>query len=378
MDALPFGSGEDLDLPIRPPGDATGDTVIEGVVDEFGSATEDLFRISNNPIAGSVIFERGTNLVVRYAERATGHIFEVVLPRSTSSSQFTKTRITNNTLPKIYEAYFRSDGSAVLFRSLRDDSDVVESLSLSLTPPSTQATSSEFYNVAATALRGDIGSVAVGTGNTLFYSLRDAASIVSSAFNGSGAKTLATSAFTDWRLASAGNSVLVYTKASANTSGYAYRLNTASGGLTKVLGPLSGLIVTPNSAGNRLLYSYVDGGRTRLFAKNTADNSNIEISYSTLAEKCVWSTADTEIIYCGTPDNGVGAGEPDNWYKGITHFSDLLWQLDTKDNIAQLLAEPQKEYDVDIDAVDLKLSPDEDYLIFTNKLDLTLWALRIE
>src|SRR5690606_4110878 len=106
-------------------------------------------------------------------------------------------------------------------------------------------------------------------------------------------------------------------------------------------------------------------------------NSN-EILPATLAEKCVWSETESATLYCGVPLSGIGAGEPDNWYKGITRFSDRLWRFDTEVDIAEILAEPQATYGVNIDASELRLSSDEGYLVFINRNDLSLWALKLE
>src|SRR3990167_9432725 len=191
-DILPFGSGDDISGPTTNDPRLTTGTGEQQVFDEFAVPTAKLFRLSNTPVAGAVVLNpRSTSsgqgststTIVRYVDRATGHIYDVNL------ATLEKTKVTNQTLPKIYEAYFRPDGNAVLFRSLKNDSDVVENLSLALTPPTaTVSTSSPqastLYSVSSTALRGDISSVAVGSGNTLFYALRDTSSIVSSAFNG--------------------------------------------------------------------------------------------------------------------------------------------------------------------------------------------------
>ena len=281
-------------------------------------------------------------------------------------------------MPKIYEAYFRPDGNAVLLRSLKDDSDVVENRVFTLTSPKSTSTDN-LYTVSSTALRGDISTIAVaGTGNTLFYALRDVSSVVSSTFNGTGSKTLLTSPFSDWRLAMTGNSLVLHTKASTNVSGYAYTLNTSNGVLTKILGPLNGLLALPNASGNQVLYSYVENNETRLFAKNLQSKDVSEISPATLAEKCVWSAKNTNTVFCGAPTYNPEAGEPDNWYSGVTHFSDRIWSFDTSIEIAKILAEPKENLGIDIDVIEPKLSPNEDYLIFVNKTDLSLWALRLE
>jgi len=372
--SLPFGS-EGNTLPVagsRQPADETSE-----LVDKFSSPTANLFRLSATPVAGAVVFERGKQLVVRYVDRATGHIYDANL------ATLEKTKVTNNTLPKIYEAYFRTDGNAVLLRYLKDDSDVVENLSLTLSPPqATVSTSSPqanaLYTVASTALRGQISAVATGPGNALFYALKDTSSIVTSTFNGASVRTILASPFTDWRLAVAGNRLIIYTKASARIAGYAYTLNISNRALAKILGPLNGLVAIPNTSGNQVLYSYVEGDKTKLFAKNLANNTLSEILPATLAEKCVWSARNTSVLFCGAPADSPGSGEPDDWYRGATHFSDDIWLFNTNDGVAQVLAEPEQSLRTNIDVMEPKLSPDEDYLIFLNKNDLSLWALRLE
>ena len=364
---LPFGSAPTPSGVGVPTSDPTGAS------EEIDARpTTNLFRISSTPVAGAVIFTKNNQTIVRYVDRATGHIYD------TDLAMLVKTKVANQTLPKIYEAYFRPDGNAVLLRSLKEDSDVVENIVLTLTPPKSISTDA-LYTVSSAALRGDIGAVATAdSGNTLFYALRDTSTINSSAFNGTGAKTLLASPFTDWRLAVAGNNLVVYTKASAGAAGYAYTLNTASRAFTKILGPFNGLAVVPNKADNRVLYSYFENDGTRLFVKNLVNNALSEILPTTLAEKCVWSAKNIGTFFCGTPTAGITGAEPDNWYKGATHFSDYIWRFDTNSEVAQLLSEPKRSFGVDIDVIDPKLSPDENYLVFINKTDLSLWALKLE
>ncbi len=372
--SLPFGSE---DNPLSP---VSGQRPVEEtpeLVDQFSSPSANLLRLSTTPVAGAVVFERGKRPIVRYVDRATGHLYDVVLPTETSPVALEKTKVTNNTLPKIYEAYFRTDGNAVLLRYLKDDSDVVENLSLALSPP--QGTSTDaLYTVASTALRGKISAVALGPGNALFYALKDTSSIVTSTFNGASVRTILTSPFTDWRLAAAGGHLIVYTKASARIAGYAYTLNTSNRALAKILGPLNGLVAVPNTSGNQVLYSYVENDKTKLFAKNLAKNTLSEILPATLAEKCVWSARDTSVLFCGAPTDNPGSREPDEWYRGATHFSDDIWLFNTNSGVGKVLAEPKQSLRIDIDVAEPKLSPNEDYLIFLNKNDLTLWALRLE
>lgn len=374
-DGLPFGSGEDINIPALDQGkDTIGQTT---PFDENITEEDKLFRISNAPVAGFTIFNRGSkaSTIVRYVDRATGHIFDATLPSEDNSLE--KARVTNNTLPKIYEAHFRSDGSEVLLRSI-NEVGAIENLTLTLAPPRTTSTSSpQLYSITATNLRGNIDSPLSGAGNTLFYVARDANTIVSSTFTGTSIRTLLESAFDNWRLERAGNSLLVYTKASASAPGYAYLLNSNGGSLSKVAGPLNGLIAVANSNGSRILYSYSQGG-TMLFVKNQQSEASSEILPATLAEKCVWSNTNSAVFFCGTPISGLVGNEPDNWYLGRTHFSDYVWRFDTNSEIAQLISNPKADFDIDLDVYEPMLSSSDGYLVFINKTDLTLWAVKLD
>ncbi len=373
--SLPFGSADGVNIPSSTD---TTDTVGQTTsFDQNASIDTKIFRIANTPVAGFTIIARGTDAVVRYMDRATGHIFETTLPKQGELATLEKARVTNNTLPKMYEAYFSPNGNSVLTRSLEDNTDVVKNMTLTLTPPRATS-SSEFYGVAATNLRGDIGSVVVGSTGNLFYSLEDSGNIVSSAFNGTAAKTLFSSAFTNWRLGRLGNNLLVATKPSSLASGYAYSLSASGGSLTKLAGPFNGLIAVANPAGSLLLYSFIENGQTKLFSKNLSKNTTSEILPATLAEKCVWSSKQASVFFCGTPVSGVVGAEPDNWYLGRSHFIDYIWQFDTNSEIAKLIAEPKTEFSLSLDVSEPKLSPNEDFLIFINHSDLTLWAVRIQ
>ncbi len=364
---LPFGEGGGNVAP----GEQNSNIV--GTISDSGSkATNKLFQISDAPVAGFVAFspKKDSPTVIRYVDRATGHIYDV--------NPFTleKTKITNNTLPKIIETYFKNDGSAVLLRSLANN-DTIQNISLALNAPRASSTDA-LYTVTATGLRGNMGDVWVGPNNSLAYSLIDDNSISISNFDGTKATRLFSSPFTDWRVRfdNIANVVLV-TKASANVSGFAYNLNTKTGSLSKLIGPLNALTLVESPDNERFAYSYNSKGQT-IFALQTIDTGEItNILPATFADKCVWSKKNTSTLYCGTPSN-IGAYEPDNWYQGTSHFSDQIWSFDTVNKIAENLASPGGNTNAGIDVLNPSLSPNEDYLVFMNKNDLTLWALKLQ
>lgn len=369
---LPFGSSEGISIPAQ---SSSTDTV--GQETSLDKATSDsrIFRVSSTPVAGFTTITRGGESYVRYVDRATGHIFDSLLPRKGESSS-DKIRITNNTLPKIYEAYFRPDGNAVLLRTLEDGSDTITNTTLTLTAPRATTTGT-LYSVSASNLRGNIDSPYVGAGDTLYYVLKDTGTIASSNFSGGNQRSIFNSNFSSWRLSRWGTGLLVYTKAVTGSNGYAYSLST-NGTLTRLLGPLSGLTAVGNSAGNRILYSTNEGGVQKLFVRDTSKNTSSEILPASLAEKCVWSTKNTSVFYCGTPVGGIRGSEPDGWYRGETRFTDYVWMFDISREISKLIIEPKSEFDVDLDVYEPRLSPNEDYLVFMSKRDLTLWGVRLE
>jgi len=287
-----------------------------------------------------------------------------------------KIEITNNTLPKIYEADFKTDASGVVLRSLKDGGDEVQNLAVTLIPPKATSTDS-LYEIDSSILTGNIGDVNIAPVNSLFYTTLDTGSIIHAGFKGEKQTTLFTSDFTNWKLDIFGANTLLTSKSSTNLPSYAYRLNGVSGGLTKLLGPLNGLSVSPSSNGKYIAYSYGLNSQVAFRILNTGSNSVSVVEPVTLGEKCTWSIKSTGALYCGVPVGGVGPSEPDLWYQGTTHFTDRIWRFNAETGFTDVLSDPKKDFNIELDVENPKLAPDEDYLLFRNKNDQTLWAFRL-
>jgi hypothetical protein len=366
----PFGQGS-TDIPFGNNTNNNTNASSTGVGSN-GQPVANLFEVSNEPVAGMISFEKkSVGLVIRFVDRATGHIYDV------NPVTLEKTQITNNTFPKIQEAYFKNDGSSVLLRYLQNDTDSIQNLSLILTAPKSTSTG-EMYSVSSVALQGNAGGVSVGPNNSLVMASKDNGSIITLGFDGSKNTNVFTSAFTDWNISWPTTSLIeITTKASASIPGYAYDLNSTSGSMTKILGPLNALTSIQSTDGKRVAYSYNLNGKSVFAYKNLSDGSGDIILPSTFADKCVWSQKSVSSIYCGTPSS-IRQNEPDNWYQGITHFSDQIWKFDTVTLISLLVADPKKDFNTSVDMINPTLSPNEDYLFFINKNDLSLWALKLQ
>jgi hypothetical protein len=67
---------------------------------------------------------------------------------------------------------------------------------------------------------------------------------------------------------------------------------------------------------------------------------------------------------------------PDDWYRGEVSFSDQIWKINLNDGSTNMLIDPILIPDgEDIDATNLALDANEDYLFFINKKDSFLWEL---
>lgn len=155
-----------------------------------------------------------------------------------------------------------------------------------------------------------------------------------------------------------------------------FSLNPDSGKLTNLLPNFYGLSVLWSPNGEKNIYSKTDenGTNLRLEMSEKEGSETKNVGISTFAEKCVWSE-DNRTIFCAVPavlpSNAV---LPDDYYKNILNISDDFWQLnlDTGEKTKIDLGE-----DKSIDASDLLLSPQEDYLFFVNKKDGLLYSLRM-
>ncbi len=372
---LPFGSDANIEGSSISNTWAVDNGSNDDTLNSEGVPTSNLFKVSVAPVAGMVSFNRDGQTLLRYVDRGTGHIIEVTLPKGSEFIPLERRRVTNTTIPKIYEAFFRPDGNAVLLQGLREDTDAKTNISLVLTSTST-ATSGP-STTQATNIRGEIDSVGVSPDGTLFYSLDDSKSIVSSAFNGAALRTVFNSIFTEWRLSPTGGGLIIYTKPGEEAPGFAYLVN-SNGSLSKIVGPLKWLSLKPNKGGNFILYSFISDGELKSSAINTTTKQASEVNPAPIAEKCAWSNNNKDVVYCGTSIVEVGEIELDGWFKGTYHFSDYIWESNNETGVANLLVNPKTKFGIDIDVWRPQLSPSEDYFIFINKRDLSLWVLKLE
>ncbi len=347
-------------------------TTEEVVVDNSAYTVPKLHQISTTPVAGYVTSSTASSSSVRFVERGTGHVFEA----NNLSSVVRK--ISNTTLPKIYDAFGNNNGSQYVVRYLQENSDKITNFYTEMR--STGTTSSETpYELKGKYISPEIKEVAVSpTGDKIFTWNTENGKGVGyvSSFDEKGKVKIADLPFTlaniDWPMP---GTVSITTKPSGVSSGFMYTVDTKTARVSKVLGGFRGLIAKMNSDGSRILFSSQTKSNFSTSVLNTKDKTSQEIIFKTLADKCIWSNFRKTEVYCAVPTETPDGVYPDDWYKGTVSFVDQIWYLNTANNDVQQIADLLKLSDKLIDATNLTLDPKDNFLYFINKRDLTLWAL---
>ena len=79
------------------------------------------------------------------------------------------------------------------------------------------------------------------------------------------------------------------------------------------------------------------------------------------------------MVYCAVPSRISGSNQPDDWYQGVVSFDDGFWRKNILTGESKNIL---SRFGADI--MNIFVSDDEGYLIFTDKNDGTLWSLKIK
>ncbi len=348
-----------------------------------------LRKISDEPVSGATIIETTVSsttpdgkkfnqkvYVVRFMERATGHIYDLAYNSNS------KNKISNTTIPKMHEALFSNDAKTIITRFLGNDNETIKTYSIALTDRIRNASTTPeelmLKDAKLTLLPTNIKEISLSPDKTKIAYLintNTGSKVVVSSLDGLNSATIFESDLQQWLLSwQETGRITLSTKPSGFSVGFSYLLNSGTGALSKIIGNKTGLTILSSTDLSYHLLG-IGGQRPLLSILNPKDQSETSLSLRTFPEKCTWNKINKTSVFCFVPSNIETSTYPEGWYLGAISFSDNLWNIDAPTGKTNLLASPVSEAGAQIDAINPILSNDDKYLIFTNKKDLSLWAI---
>lgn len=328
-----------------------------------------LRQITQTPVAGYDFVDTATGTVIWYVDRSNGNVMQ------TATNTLDTIRITNTTIPKVYEAYIGKGGVNVILRTLNETSDSIQTFIGTVKKKSATSTDN-VKDLVGTFTADTLAFTSLSPSKTSFFGMTNGLGNVYQMTGKS--STVFSSPLKRWIPQWINDSTILMTSSpSARTQNLAYLLNINTKAFTKILGPKNGLVASASSDASRVLFSENKGDVLKFGAFDVKTGTETELNKQTIPDKCVWSKKDTSVAYCGFPKSIPNALFPDDWYKGKVFFNDTLGSINIKTLQTDNYSDMEKESGVAIDATNLILSKDESYILFTNKRDLTLWVLQL-
>lgn len=324
-----------------------------------------LRKISETPTAGFVVFQnKDKEVTVRYTERATGHIFEASTVRPTVK------RISNTTIPRIYEAVWVNSEESVM-RYL-DENNNIKSFYAKVIK--NDADSTDEGKTEGVFLRDNIKNVFLYGKKILnIYNEEGHSQFVISDADGSNAFEIYEYPLEGWLVQSPKTGTFALTiKPTYDNFGYLYFLNINSKEKTKILSKIVGLTTLTSNDTNKVLFAE----KIKLSSYDVSAKEKNKMDVDTLPEKCVWFNDSVSAI-CGIPKETLGGKYPDDWYQGIVSFSDDIYMLNVDEGFSNFIISPEEFSGESIDVIKPTLDDDEKFLFFINKKDQSLWSLEI-
>jgi len=310
-----------------------------------------LKQLTLRPVAGATFTANGST--VRYVEQGTGHIYSINLVSGAESL------ISGTTLPGTREALFSKDGTQVAI-SIFDGTEL-KTLVGSVGESATQSFTGVSLPQGAQDIFFDTAT------NTLLYTLEGESGVSGYSYNTK--KETGIQLFLiplkDVTVLWGGESIHVYTTPTASQTGYLYKISKNELAYVTEGGPgLMGFIFN-----NAPIVTTTDDAWA--VSSVIALGKKAPLPMAVIPEKCVESET---FLYCAVPRDFGNVGTfPDNWYKGVTSYSDILWEIDVAVGIAIPISDFEFESGRQIDVSKIGISEDNTRLYFINKNDNTLW-----
>jgi len=358
------------DVPVNPPatGGAGGGGDSGGEDGQTAGSPKRLFQLTQTAISGSVAVSTST---VRYIERQTGRVYEI------SPEGEGMKRITSTTILKTTDSFFSPKGDEVLIRYEQAEGEAKLQNFLAHIPSATSTP----LELTGAFIAKSAGFAAGRADDSLFYLEKSGnyTNGILTNFKNEKRKLIFFSPFGEFNTDFPNkDTVILLTKPSYSAPGFLYSINTKSQKLDKILGGIAGLTGLLSGDGKWVYYSESVNRLIKTKFFDILSKQSQDLGVNTLPEKCVWSRIKNDVIYCAVPSLIPGANYPDDWYQGLVSFDDNIWQISLGTGETSVILSPDFYLGEGTDAVNLSLSPEESYLLYTNKKDGTLWSYKLK
>lgn len=296
--------------------------------------------------------------ILRYAERGTGHIYEINL---TSGKE---EQVSVTTFPQTSEAVFSPEGTSVALTSYEGYQKIV-----SVGTIDARTTSS---NVVKLPLGAE--NIAFVNETTLYFTQTQGNKTIGLMFNSSTQvqTTLFTINLTDIEVFWGNNlkATYVLVKPSRTLEGalYTVRKNV----LIPVTNSAFGLTAFTNDT-----YTITSHATKNTYISESLKNGSVaEQGILMLKEKCVFDRTVDGVVWCAAPLETPKNTYVEDWYKGITTSEEYLWLTDISSKSSELKGDMPKLGGKTIDVTGMAINSNGKVLLFGNKIDQSLWMYR--
>ncbi len=187
-----------------------------------------------------------------------------------------------------------------------------------------------FYNIktkSITHLEKNVSTLDFTDKNLLIYGTPSETGLIIKNYNyiGNSVKRIATIPLNEWTLNDLNeNEIAINSKPSAFAEGIYMILNTQTGKLRQLAGPLTGLSLQKTNIPDFTILSTGGQGTAKTLLLNNKTRNIGDFGINTFAEKCSQNIF-ADGIFCAVPK--ILSGNfiyPDDWYKGKVYTSDIL------------------------------------------------------
>lgn len=328
---------------------------------------ETLNQLTTKPVAGYSVASRPTDRI-RYAERGTGHIFEINFTTNI------ETRLIGNTLAKTTEAYFSPDG---LLAVLVQETETGTAATITTIPENTSV------SAVTSKLPNNISEIKAISSTTVNYIEITDNQTIAYRFNrlSGSASELWRIPLTDIKVWWGTNRTFVVNKTAPNLKGAIYEV-VGKDQLVPVTEQEYAYTALFNPTNTSVVTTHYDFEIKSLISEATSFGSESvsDIAILAIPEKCTFNPVEPNQLWCGAmlPSSQNANREfIKEWYTGTITSEDKLWRANLVNQSSDLVLNFLGETGLTIDLISPKFNQAGDKLFFINKINDALWLYNL-